>query len=155
MFNSNIVIKLLNLCRWILVVTVGLGWLGGSSKKFNRIRSFWFTAVRFKPGLCFHAFLTWSDTRTRNRQLSLFYLVLLSWLINSVDKPVNHSYSPQMWMSLQLTVKYFRRFFSFTCISFNFFCRPVNVKGNSRKEQTANTNLAQRWLLQIAQSQHC
>ena len=49
----------------------------------------------------------------------------------------------------------FQAFFSFTCISFNFFCRPVNVKGKSRKEQRENTNLAQRWLLQIAQSQHC
>ena len=102
MFNSNIVIKLHDLCRWILVITVGLGWLGGSTKKSNRIRSFWSMAVRFKAGSCFHAFLTWSDMRTRYRQLSLFYLVLLSWLINSVDKPVNHSYSPQMWMSLQM-----------------------------------------------------
>ena len=148
MFNSNIVVKLHNLCRWILVVTVGLGWLGGSSKKFNRIRSFWFTAVRFKAGLCFHAFLTWSDMRTLNRQLSPFYLVLLSWLINSVDKPVNHSFFAN-------DGQIFQAFFSFTCISFYFFYRPVNVKGNSRKEQTENTNLAQRWLLQIAQSQHC
>ena len=121
MFNSNIVIKLHDLCRWILVVTVGLGWLGGSTKKSNRIRSFWFMAVRFKAGSCFHAFLTCSDMRTCYLQLSLFYLVLLSWLINSVDKPVNHSYSPKKWMSLQMTVKYFKRFLALlalTLISF-------------------------------------